>query len=166
MTSTFSWMILKFWDSSIQPSGPQIQSRLATYSGDGARFQKFAFDDIGEIDFIVAGPLTATPYEVRGVEGRPVKLKIIPEIISKKIYYRGSEAIPRDIFDLAAAAKTQREPLVVALSAFPKPVAATLDHLHRLNPEFVEPTIRQLMILPDYISLISESLSLAKDALD
>src|SRR5690606_32663150 len=30
----------------------------ASYEGDGARFQKFAFERTGEIDFIVAGSLT------------------------------------------------------------------------------------------------------------
>ena len=143
----------------------RFKEGLGSYSGDGARFQKFAFDDIGEIDFIAAGPLTDAPFEVQGVEGRPVKLETIPEIITKKIYYRGSDAIPRDVFDLAAAAKDHREPLVAALSAFPKPIAVTLDRLNKLNPDFVEATISQLMILPGYTQLIADSLSIAKGVL-
>jgi len=53
------------------------------------RFQKFAFENVGEIDFIVAGALTRTPFELHEVEGRVVRLETIPEIITKKVYYPG-----------------------------------------------------------------------------
>ncbi len=141
----------------------------ASYLGDGARFQKFAFEDIGEIDFIASRPLTRQPFEVRGVEGRPVKLETIPEIIAKKIYHRGSEAKPRDLFDIAAAARTQRDAVVLALREYPGQVQGTLDRLEKLNPDFVAHTIRQLMILPGYEDLADESVgttrSLLQDAL-
>ncbi|MER9560080.1 nucleotidyl transferase AbiEii/AbiGii toxin family protein [Mesorhizobium sp. M0323] len=93
----------------IDPSKSQLSFSTgpAAYDGDGTRFQKFAFEGLGEIDFIVAGALTGTPFEKREVEGRSVWLETIPEIIAKKVYYRGSEARPRDIFDIAAAARSQ-----------------------------------------------------------
>ncbi|MER9313241.1 nucleotidyl transferase AbiEii/AbiGii toxin family protein [Mesorhizobium australicum] len=83
----------------IDPSRSHLhfQTMPSDYLGDGLRFQKFAFDGIGEIDFIVAGALTATPFETRMVEGRTVRLETIPEIIAKKVYYRGSEANPRHL---------------------------------------------------------------------
>ncbi len=137
----------------------------AFYSGDGARFQRFAFEDIGEIDFIAAAPLTGVPFEVHEIEGREVNLETIPEIISKKIYYRGSEAKPRDVFDLAAAATEHRASVISALQAFPEQVAVTLDRLARLNPEFVTATIGQLMILPAYTHLVADSLSIAQAVL-
>jgi hypothetical protein len=105
--------------------------------GDGLRFQKFAFENVGEIDFIVAGALTPTPFEIRDVAGRAVQLETVSEIIAKKIYYRGSEATPRDIFDIAAAARSQLEPMVNALRAFPEQVSRTKDRLEKLDPESV-----------------------------
>lgn len=63
------------------------------YQGDGLRFQKFAFEGVGEIDFIVAGALTGKPFETREVEGRAVRLETIPEIIAKKVYHR--DRMPR-----------------------------------------------------------------------
>jgi len=84
------------------------------------------------------------------IDGQMSKLKTVPEIIAKKIYYRRAEAKPRDIFDLAAAASAQREALVRALQALPERVAAAKEPLDALNPEFVDRTIAQLMIRPDY----------------
>lgn len=136
------------------------------YQGDGARFQKFAFEGLGEIDFIVAGPLTDTPFVAHEINGLTIRLETVPEIIAKKIYYRGGEAKPRDIFDLAAAASTQRTTVVDALRAFPGRVGITKDRLDALNPEFVARTIAQLMIKPGYVEVAGESLAIAKDVLE
>lgn len=137
----------------------------AAYGGDGARFQKFAFNDIGEIDFIATGHLTDTPFVVRQIEGRAVKLESIQEIIAKKVYHRGSEAKARDVFDIAAAARSHRSELIAALKFYPDQVAKTLERLEKLNPEFVTNTIRQLMILPDYLDIAPQSLTVAKSLL-
>ncbi|ESY85900.1 hypothetical protein [Mesorhizobium sp. LNHC209A00] len=139
---------------------------LLTIWGDGLRFQKFAFDGIGEIDFIVARALTATPFETRMVEGRTVHLETIPEIIAKKVYYRGSEANPRDIFDIAAAAPSQLGEVVNALLAFPEHVARIRERMEKLNPEFVSRAIAQLMIMPDYEASAADSLIAAIALLD
>lgn len=136
------------------------------YQGDGARFQKFAFESLGEIDFIVAGPLTETPFVPHVIDGRTIKLETVPEIIAKKIYYRGAEAKPRDIFDLAAAASTQRAAVVCALQAFPERVSMAKDRLDALNPEFINRTIAQLMIKPGYATMAGDSLTMAKALLD
>lgn len=141
----------------------RFKEKPADYVGDGARFQKFAFSDVGEIDFIVSGHLTQTPFETQEVEGRQVQLETIPEIIAKKVYHRGSEAKPRDIFDIAAAARTHRDEVVAALRDFPDEVQATLARLEKLNPDFVARTIGQLMILPAYQNLAGESLAVTKD---
>lgn len=136
------------------------------YLGDGRRFQKFAFESIGEIDFIVAGSLTQAAFEIREVEGRTVRLETVSEIIAKKVYHRGSEAKPRDIFDIAAAAQSRRGEIVRALRAFPEQVSRTKERLDRLNPEFVARAIAQLMIMPDYQASAADSLDRARAILD
>ncbi|MER8671209.1 nucleotidyl transferase AbiEii/AbiGii toxin family protein [Mesorhizobium sp. M1156] len=152
----------------IDPSKSQLSFSTgpAAYDGDGTRFQKFAFEGLGEIDFIVAGALTGTPFEKREVEGRSVWLETIPEIIAKKVYYRGAEARPRDIFDIAAAARSHRAGVVGALRAFPDRVARTRERLAELNPEFVRRTIAQLMIMPDYQEMAADSLAIATALLE
>lgn len=136
------------------------------YVGDGARFQKFAFADLGEIDFIAAGALTASPIVLGEVNGRPVILETIPEIIAKKVYHRGGEAKPRDIFDMAAAARDHRAKVVEGLQDYPDKVVQTKARLEKLNPEFVTRAIGQLMILPAYAAMADESLNIARALLE
>lgn len=100
------------------------------------------------------------------VEGRTVRLETIPEIIAKKVYYRGSEANPRDIFHIAAAARSQLGEVVNALRALPEHVARTRERLEKLNPEFVSRAIAQLMIMPDYEASAADSLVAAIAVLD
>ncbi|MGV8856332.1 MAG: hypothetical protein ACOH2L_17025 [Devosia sp.] len=155
--------LLGFLDPS--KGGLSLPANLADYGGDGARFQKFAFGDLGEIDFILASALTDEPFRIRGVEDRPVKLEAIAEIIAKKIYHRGSQVQARDIFDLAAATRTHRTEVLHALRKYPDHVAATQARLQRLNPEFVASTIGQLMVMPDYLDMAPHSLKIANDVL-
>nr|WP_281722373.1 hypothetical protein [Nitrosomonas nitrosa] len=93
-------------------------------------------------------------------------LETIPEIIAKKVYYRGAEANPRDIFDIAAAARSQLEEIVGVLRSFPAQVSRTKERLERLNPEFVTRAISQLMIMPEYEALAADSLDRALAVLD
>jgi hypothetical protein len=65
----------------------QFEIPLSDYKNDGARFLKLGFDKIGEIDFIVADAMTASPTKQAIVEGEIVLLDTIPEIITKKIHY-------------------------------------------------------------------------------
>lgn len=87
----------------------------ADYRGDGGRHQQFAFADIGEVDFIASGHLTSTPFVIKRIEGWDVNLETIPEIIAKKVFHRGSEITARDVFDIAAAARSHRFEVVTAL---------------------------------------------------
>ena len=80
--------LLPFLDPQMQDLECEIQP--AEYTGDGARFLKMAFDKIGEIDFIVGRALTSLPTTQMVIDGEAVLLETIPEIITKKIYYRAS----------------------------------------------------------------------------
>jgi pimeloyl-ACP methyl ester carboxylesterase len=137
----------------------------AGYGGDGARFQRFAFEGVGEIDFIVSASVTSDPFRLRLIEGRETRLETVTEIIAKKVFHRGGEAKPRDIFDIAAAARTHRDDVIAALRPYPQQVDATLRRLDVLNRDFVDRTIAQLMILPDYRELAPQSIDLAGDVL-
>lgn len=62
----------------------KFEMRPADYQGDGARFLKLAFQDIGEIDFIVSQSKTVTPTVQRDIEGELTQLETLPEIITKR----------------------------------------------------------------------------------
>ena len=75
------------------------------YGGDGTQYLKIAYAKQGEIDFIIGQSLSPVPYNFVEVDGVRVRLETIPEIIAKKVVYRGKSIKVRDIFDIAAAAR-------------------------------------------------------------
>lgn len=135
------------------------------YSGDGSRFLKFSFEEIGEIDFIVAAELTSFLSTQQNIENRQFSLETVPEVITKKIYHRGANITPRDIFDIAAAAQSQKQDIISALQDYPDRVEATLKRLNKLNPEFIEKTIAQLMIQDDFKDVAENALGETKNIL-
>jgi hypothetical protein len=137
----------------------------AEYIGDCSRFQKFTFSDLGEIDFIVSGALTPQPFIDHDIDGRAVKLETLAEIIAKKVFYRGRMTRPRDMFDIAAAARSDRNAVLAGLRQFPRQVADTLSRLDTLAPDYVNSSISQLMIRPDYRQFVPSSLDVARSLL-
>lgn len=135
------------------------------YRGDGSQFLKLAFDRIGEIDFIVSPTLTGTPFIRRKVEGEDIDLETIAEIITKKVRFRGAQIKPRDIFDIAAAARLHRKDVVDALRIYKDDVAATLAAIDRLNPDFIHATIAALAIKGAYRTVAGTALDDARELL-
>ena len=129
------------------------------YDGDGASFQKLAFKDVGEIDFIVGHAMTSSPPIQTVIEGEATLLETIPEIIAKKIYYRGSSIKPRDI---AAAAEKHTDSVIAALRSYRAEVQTTLDVIDKLNPAFVNSAIAQLSIKDKFRSLARTALHQTK----
>jgi Nucleotidyl transferase AbiEii toxin, Type IV TA system len=136
------------------------------YKGDGSRFLKIAFSDIGEIDFIAAPDLTNNPTVEREVEGTPTLLETVPEIIAKKIFHRGASIKPRDIFDIAAAGIDCRDEVIAALALYPEKVTIALATMEKLNPQFIDGVIPALMIRDEYRELGRSCLQSAKELLE
>jgi hypothetical protein len=135
------------------------------YVGNGSSFQKLAFQDIGEIDFIVGHAMTPSPTIQITIEGEAILLETIPEIIAKKIYYRGASIKPRDIFDIAAAGEQHADSVIDALRSYRDEVTATLTTIDKLNPDFVSSAIAELAIREKYRSVAETALERAKDIL-
>jgi hypothetical protein len=143
----------------------QFEIWPTAHDGDGASFQKLAFKDVGEIDFIVGHAMTSSPPIQTTVEGEATLLETIPEIIAKKIYYRGSSIKPRDIFDIAAAAEQHADPVIDALRSYRAEVQTTLDVIDKLNPAFVNSAIAQLSIKDKFRSVAGTALQRTKKLL-
>ncbi|MBX9826946.1 MAG: nucleotidyl transferase AbiEii/AbiGii toxin family protein [Xanthobacteraceae bacterium] len=123
-----------------------FELRPSAHDGDGAKFLKLIFESIGEIDFIVGQPRTTNPTIRREIEGEDILLETVPEVITKKIVYRGANIRPRDIFDIAAASEEYADTIVAELRSYRQETAAALARLEQLNPEFVNNAISQLLI--------------------
>jgi Nucleotidyl transferase AbiEii toxin, Type IV TA system len=134
-------------------------------SGDGLRFQKFSFAEIGEIDFIAAVPLTKGPAVSRTIEGHNINLETVAEIIAKKVHFRGRSVQPRDIFDIAAAIQSHNVEISAALRNFEADVGSALDRLRALNPAFVEAAIEKLAIESSFSDLAHTALGVSIDYL-
>lgn len=135
------------------------------YDGDGASFLKIAFKDIGEIDFIVSRHKTANPTVQRIIEGENTLLQTIPEIITKKIVYRGSSLKPRDIFDIAAAGEKYEDSILAELRSYKAEVTTALETLARLNPEFINNAISQLKIREKFRPVAKTAIERTKEIL-
>jgi hypothetical protein len=109
--------------------------------------------------------MTSTPSTRRTVEGEDVLVETIAEIITKKVHFRGSYIKPRDIFDIAAAARSDRAAVVDALQAYKNDVATTLTAIDRLNPDFVHATISALAIKDAYRPVAMTAVEDAKELL-
>jgi hypothetical protein len=139
--------------------------RPTTYHGDGVGFLKLTFDDIGEIDFIVRQAMTETPASRFEVEGEAIWLETIPEIVTKKIVYRGAMVMPRDVFDIAAAGETHADAMIAQLRVYRDATERTLSALEKANPEFVRDTIARLAISLPYKPLADTALERTREIL-
>ena len=138
----------------------------ATYNGDGSGHLKIAFDGIGEIDFIVTGHITDAPTMDQEIEGRSIALETVPEIIAKKVRYRGSRIQPRDIFDIAAAVKAgQSDDIRAALATIPEYAAETSARIESLSEDYVSSSISQLALRETSKTLIDTAYGLTLDLL-
>jgi hypothetical protein len=124
-----------------------------------------AFEKIGEIDFIVGGSLTSIPTKPTIVEGEIVQLETVPEIITKKIYHRGSSIAPRDIFDIAAGGDAHADSIIRELKSYKGEVTKTLSVMERLKLDFVNQAIAQLAIKPKYEAIAKTAIERAKEIL-
>jgi hypothetical protein len=142
-----------------------FEIRPTDYTGDGAKSLKLVFENIGAIDFIVGGSLTSTPTKSTIVEGEVVQLETIPEIITKKVYYRGSSIQPRDIFDIAAGSDAHAASIIGELKSYKDEVTKTLSVVEKLNPDFINRAIADLAIKPKYEAISKTAIERTKEIL-
>lgn len=84
---------------------------LTLHANEQANFLKLYLPE-GEIDFVVASPLTHPHAHMEPILGRQVQVETSLEIVAKKIHHRGKEFTARDILDFALL--VEREPAALA----------------------------------------------------
>ena len=134
-------------------------------SGDGAKFVKLTFADLGEIDFIAGVALTSPASTAETVHGEPLELETVVEIIAKKIRHRGSMITPRDIFDIAAAGEKHADAVVAELRKLKSSVDQAISALEKFNPEFVRQANSELAVKPAFAAVAESASERAKEIL-
>jgi hypothetical protein len=119
---------------------------LSTYQGDGTGFQKLIFNGVGEIDFIVATPLTEYPASEVTIDGRACLLETIEEIVTKKVFYRAVNLLPRDVFDIAAATVEHRDAVINGLAGYEAKVQRALMQIESSERDYIDSAIADLRI--------------------
>ncbi len=117
------------------------------YKSDGTQALKLAYDELGEIDFICSFDILDTSSERHDVRGQMVALETPAEIAAKKVYFRGWNLQPRDMFDLAAIAEHHGDGYVVSAlreCGYDR-CRKALEVVERVNPKAVETVIGQLL---------------------
>lgn len=138
-----------------ETQGYQIASKPSSYSTDGTRTLRLAYQNLGEIDFICCSHILSNPTFSGEVNGHRVTMDCPDEIIAKKIFYRGSSLQPRDMFDLAAVADRFGTEYVVAAmkQCGPDRCSAALAVVEKVDPEFVRKIIGNLMLRDSTVHL-------------
>ncbi len=103
--------------------------------------------DEGAIDLIVAARRTDQPTWRFDFRGRQLDIETPAEVLAKKLHFRGSTLLPRDVFDCVAAHAIDPAVLKIAVAASPEGARRAVDRIKRIAdraktgfPEDVNPT--------------------------
>jgi hypothetical protein len=94
----------------LTPRLSSVAESLTTHYVEDAEFVKLVLPE-GEIDFVVAAPLTQHASNRETVLDRTFLVETSTEIVAKKIWHRGVQFTARDIFDLAMVSEREPEAL-------------------------------------------------------
>lgn len=128
-------------------TNPVVRAMTDSWQQPG-HYLKLLFEE-GEIDFIAAAPRTGLPTSDWVWRRRKLPLETTAEVLAKKLHWRGSRALARDLFDLEAARRFDREGFEAALAAEPAGAMRTADvilrresRIRREMPLAVRPTTK------------------------
>jgi len=85
----------------------------------------------GEVDFIVGSLLTEPGTRPWTFLGRSLPLETAAEVLAKKLRWRGSNILARDVFDLAATLSLAPEEFAVARRNQPEGARRVADQIRR-----------------------------------
>ena len=110
--------------------------------------------DEGEIDFILGARLTDAPAWSLQVGARAIAVEHPVEVVAKKLKYRGSRLLPRDIFDIIAVDHHDATFVDRAVWAVPDGARRAADRIERMAERYrttihreVNPTTSGLRLL-------------------
>lgn len=146
----------------LNPRLSDVAESLTTDYVEDTEFLKLVFPE-GEIDFVVAAPLSQHPAILETVLGRPFLVETSTEIIAKKIWHRGTQFTARDIFDLAMVSEREPDALKEISSTLRGRREAVLNRIAAFEPNLRE-TFNELQIL-EYKRSFDECVEIVKGTL-
>lgn len=92
----------------------------------------------GAIDFILATRQTDLVPWLYKFNGREIPVEEPAEILAKKLKFRGSQFMPRDIFDLLAVHRFDPTIVKAAIAAVPDGARRAMDRIRRIEKRYRE----------------------------
>ena len=146
----------------LTPRLSDVAESLTTNYVEDTEFLKLAFPE-GEIDFVVAAPLSQKPANLETVLDRPFLVETSTEIVAKKIWHRGAQFTARDIFDLAMVSEWEPEALKEIFPILREKREVVLRRITGFEPQLRE-TFDELLIL-EYQRSFDECVEIVKNTL-
>jgi hypothetical protein len=146
----------------LSPRLSDVAESLTTDYVEDTEYVKLRFPD-GEIDFVVAAPLSQLPANRETILGRPFLVETSTEIVAKKIWHRGAMFTARDIFDLAMVAEREPEALKEIYPILRDKRETVLTRIAAAEPQLRE-TFNELLVL-EYRRSFEECVAIVKRTL-
>lgn len=112
----------------------------------------------GEVDFIVAALLTEPGTSPWPWRGRDIPLETVTEVLAKKLHWRGSRVLARDLFDLEAARRLDPVGFALAVLAAPEGARRVADRIRTGLPRLKRELPLAVRPLPAGAPLLSVDL--------
>ena len=145
-----------------------IDNEKASYRGDGHEYLKVVFEDLGQIDFVIANHFLRDYGFRTTIRGHEILMETIPEIIAKKVYHRGKYFVSRDVFDIAACHAGYKKDIIDALKEMPEELelfAKKLQETRNLLGDF-ETELDDLFVLPKHKIILPDVLDIVEELVD
>ena len=117
-----------------------------------SNYLKLIYDE-GEIDFIVARPITDLATTHREIEGHLVALQHPVEVCISKMFHRARTLKIRDIFDIAVVDQSKSGILSANLRHLSEKKADLRLRLGEITPYYYAQEIAEIEILPGWASI-------------
>lgn len=121
----------------------------------------------GKVDFIASPQITTFSPQKGNFLGEELRIEDPIEIVTKKLYFRGNQVLPRDIFDLAVVYESDRKfDLINSVRKIPDKMSIFFESFseREKNPKF-RPYTKEYgdMLLPGAKALIGNEFAICKD---
>lgn len=146
----------------LTPRLSDVAESLTTDYVEDTEYVKLRFPD-GEIDFVVAAPLSEQPANRESILGHSFLVETSTEIVAKKIWHRAATFTARDIFDLAMVSEREPDALKGIYPILSDRRETVLTRIAAFEPQLRE-TFNELLVL-EYRRSFEECVAIVKSTL-
>ena len=119
----------------LSPNRNEAARKIANRWQEPGNYLKLEREE-GEIDFILAPDVTDLDPWLYGFGDRIIRVEDPAEILAKKLKYRGSTLVPRDVFDILAVNRIDPGSVRRAVECVPDGARRAADRIQRIHERY------------------------------